>query len=313
MTFPRPATIFRKRYRLLGIVLPLCLTALFLMGWWPGAPLQETDLLMHVKAGHPAKGLVVASLSVRDISVRVRGAPAQIERLSTLELRSYVVPLSKLGAGIHSVAIDRKRIPLPEKIDVVAVKPSVFIVKLEKEIQKQVPVVVTVSGKPKAGFLVSDAYAQPAYVRLRGPQSRFAALEKISTRPVDVSGQSQPFKKEVSLVLPKSLKPFESSGVVVARIVINQKIVIRTFKNVAVGERNTPWPCVIRPATLTVQLKGPENLLAGLFAGSGPDVYVDLKGLAPGVYVRRAVIALPLGTTLVHAAPELFTVSIQKP
>lgn len=300
------------RNRLLWIVLAVCLPALFLLGW-PGTSLQETDLLIQVKAGPPPKGLAVASLSVRDISVRVRGTPAQLKRLLASKLQSYVAPLSKLDAGVHSVAIDRTRISLPVKIAVVAVKPAVFIVKLEKAIQKQMPVVVAVSGKPKAGFLVTDAYARPAYVRLRGPQSRFQGLEKISTRPVDVSRHSKSFKREISLVLPKKLTPVESSGVVVARIVINQKIVIRTFKNVTVQGRNTTLPYVIRPGTLTVQLKGPQNLLKSMFAKTGPDIYVDLEDLHPGIYVRRAVIALPLGTTLLHAAPELFTVSIQKP
>jgi hypothetical protein len=42
-------------------------------------------------------------------------------------------------------------------------------------------------------------------------------------------------------------------------------------------------------------------------------VYVDLSKLEPGVYVRRATIALPLNTTLVGVDPEIFTVNVTKP
>ena len=47
-----------------------------------------------------------------------------------------------------------------------------------------------------------------------------------------------------------------------------------------------------------------------LHGGKGLQVYVDLKGLKPGVYKKRATITLPVKTTLIDAEPEIFKVKI---
>jgi len=39
-------------------------------------------------------------------------------------------------------------------------------------------------------------------------------------------------------------------------------------------------------------------------------VYVDLKGLPPGTYVKRATITLPVKTALIGVTPEMFTIKI---
>ena len=47
-----------------------------------------------------------------------------------------------------------------------------------------------------------------------------------------------------------------------------------------------------------------------LYGSNGVQVYVDLKGLKPGVYKKRATITLPVKTTLIDAKPEIFKVKI---
>ena len=73
------------------------------------------------------------------------------------------------------------------------------------------------------------------------------------------------------------------------------------------------YPFKISPPAIEITVKGPARSVNFLPSDPDFDVYVDLKGLVPGVYVRRAVILLPLPTTLVKATPELFTVHIRSP
>jgi YbbR domain-containing protein len=47
-----------------------------------------------------------------------------------------------------------------------------------------------------------------------------------------------------------------------------------------------------------------------LYGTNGVQVYVDLKGLKPGIYNKRATITLPVKTTLIDATPEIFKVKI---
>lgn len=41
------------------------------------------------------------------------------------------------------------------------------------------------------------------------------------------------------------------------------------------------------------------------------EVFLDLKDLKPGVYVRHATIRLPVNITLVDVEPEIFTVKLE--
>ncbi len=50
------------------------------------------------------------------------------------------------------------------------------------------------------------------------------------------------------------------------------------------------------PPVITINVKGPAKLLESLSTSPDFNVYVDIKGLDPGVYVRRATLELPVKT-----------------
>ncbi|MBW2043219.1 MAG: hypothetical protein JRI76_14525, partial [Deltaproteobacteria bacterium] len=68
----------------------------------------------------------------------------------------------------------------------------------------------------------------------------------------------------------------------------------------------------ITPPTIDIEVKGPVRVLDTLVKDGGIKVYMDLKDLAPGVYPRRAVLALPPEAVLVSTSPEIFTVTVFK-
>lgn len=276
------------------------------------SPLQETDLLIPVKTGEPPEGLAILSHPVHDIKVRVRGLRKKLSVLAKSPPPVYNQPLAGLTAGVHSLSIEKDRFVLPDGVIVVAVRPNTLIIHLEKKIFKQVPVVVSISGQPLSGFMVGDAVPVPAVVALQGPQSLLGPMEKVATGPVNVVDASEPFKQEIALDLPEGIQPLESRGVVVARISIVQKIITLLFENIAIRARRAQFPWVITPASLNLQVMGPEPELRVLRDDMDSRVYVDLDGLKPGVYVRRAVIDLPVDVKLVSAEPGLFTVTLKE-
>ena len=97
---------------------------------------------------------------------------------------------------------------------------------------------------------------------------------------------------------------------VTGHIHIVETIASRKFTGIAVSGRNSPLQARINPSTMDIEVEGPTNILDGLEPDKGIDIHVDLAGLKPGVYVRRAVIGLPVKTTLISARPELFTVTL---
>jgi len=148
---------------------------------------------------------------------------------------------------------------------------------------------------------------------LQGPQNILGPMEKILTKPIDIKGVSESFKKEIALDLGEDLEVISASKVVFAEISIEEKIAAKLYHDIPVEGRDTQYQYNVSPPGVNIEVKGPVNVLEKLYTEKGIKVYVDLKGLKPGMYVRRASIALPLKTTLVGAEPEIFTVNIYNP
>ena len=91
---------------------------------------------------------------------------------------------------------------------------------------------------------------------------------------------------------------------------IEEQIVEREFKSITVEGKDSTYTFSITPPAIDIRVKGPVNILEKLYQEKELEVYIDLKGLKPGVYVRRASIILPVKTILVGVKPEIFTVKI---
>jgi len=277
----------------------------------PAPPLQETDLLIPINFGKAPAGLTVTGSPLKGIEVRIRGSESGIRSLLSHKL-NYRVDLSRADIGIITFPIDKNLITLPKDIAIVKVDPSSLTVRIEKEITKELPVIISFADKPGKGFIVMDAIAKPDSVIVRGPEDILSPLEKVSTKPIDLKGVSESFKKEIALSLPERINVIFPSGIMRAEVSISQKIISRQIKDIPVKGKNTPYRYLITPSVISIEIKGPMNTLAKVQNGKEIQVYVDLKGLKPGVYPRRAAITLPPSTTLADARPELFTVKIEK-
>jgi YbbR domain-containing protein len=147
---------------------------------------------------------------------------------------------------------------------------------------------------------------------LCGPAMVLDAIDAVLTKPIDVHGRSESFKKETALDLGAGVEVCASSGIILAEIYIAEKEVTRRFADILVEGENTPFNFSISPPTITIEIKGPQKVVENLHAGKDIRVLVELKDLNPGVYVRRATITLPVKTSLVIVEPKLFTVKLNK-
>lgn len=310
MTSHTPSPIYSRRH-IKWLCLCLLLTAVAsLLG--SGCARQEADLFLPVESDGLPAGLTLTGPPLQGIDVRVRGSKSALANLSNLKLR-YSLDLSDVSVGVNKIAIDQKSVTLPKGISVVKVHPAFITLRVEKEIKKELPVVIAFAGRPASGYLVADAVAKPLAVTLRGPKNLLDSMEKILTKPVDLSGRSESFKKEIALDLAEEIEVVAPAKIVHAEILIAEKIVTRNYSAIPVIGKDTPYPYEITPPEINIEVKGPLNVLEKLDTENGINVYVELKGLKPGVYVRRATITLPVKTTLMGVKPEIFTVKIKKP
>lgn len=267
---------------------------------------------MPVEYAQPASGLTIVGPVVKGVEVRIQGSAADVEKLSGQSL-SYAPDLSGLSVGVQTLPVLKERIPLPAGVSMIGVKPESLTLRVEKEIVKEVPVEIVLTGKPALGYGITGFVSRPLSAVLRGPESHLGQRIKIPTKPIDITGLSETFRKETTLDLPEGLNVVSGSKIVTAEIFIEEKIETREFQDLVVEGKDASHAFSVTPAVVSIQVKGPINVLEKLQAEKGIGVYVDLKGLAPGVYVRRATITLPVNTTLVGVRPEIFTVKLRRP
>ncbi len=192
MTNAKNRFFYNRRNLIVFVLLVLAGVAFFFLR--PAPPLQETDLLIPIDFGKAPAGLTVTGSPLKGIEVRIRGSESDIRSLSSHKL-SYRVDLSHADIGIRTFPIDKNLITLPKDITIIKIDPSSLTVRIEKEITKELPVIISFADKPGKGFIVMDAIAKPDSVIVRGPEDILSPLEKVSTKPIDLKGVSESFKK----------------------------------------------------------------------------------------------------------------------
>jgi YbbR domain-containing protein len=309
MTSPSRLSILTYRNLKWFILCSFLGICLFLL--WPGSSVQETDIFIPVDYSQIPEGLTIATPPLNGIEVRIRGPESAIKALSDQKL-GYVLDLSGVDVGVKSIAINQDQILLSKGISIIKTNPAFLTVKVEKEIKTELPVKVILSGKPATGYLVANTVAKPLSVILRGPENVIDPMEGVLTKPIDIKGLSESFKKEIALDLPKDIEIIAPSNIIIAEIFIEEKIISKKFHDILIGGKDTSYVYSISPKAIDIEVKGPVNIIDKLNNEKGINVYVDLKGLTPGVYIRRATITLPVKTILVGVKPEIFTVKVTR-
>jgi YbbR domain-containing protein len=219
--------------------------------------------------------------------------------------------LSGVAVGSESIAVNPDMIPVPAGAQITRVNPAYLIVKVDRLLKKQVPVKVMVSGEPDGSYSVNGTLAKPSTMLICGPETAVGLVDEIFTKPIDITARSESFKKEIAVDLADGIKICSSSSnIVLAEIYFAAKVTTKRIAGILVQGQNAPYEFSISPSTLTLEIKGPLNIIDNLQPQKDIHVFVELKDLKPGVYVRRATISLPVKTTLVNVEPELFTVKI---
>ena len=282
-------------------------TVVFLL--LPSTSLHEIDIFIPLDYRKIPTGLTMTQPPVNGIEVRINGPKSKTKTLSSLKLR-YEIDLSDVNTGFNSIPIDPDQIRLPSGFSVVRVNPTQIAVSVENEVEKKLPVKISLSGDPTAGYTVISTIARPLSVTLRGPETAVLPMEEVPTKPISLKGVSESFKKEVALDLSEEVRVVGSSNTIFAEILIEEKIAVKKINDILVKGSDTPYVYKITPPTIDVEVKGPANIIDKLDKDNHINVYVDLQGLTPGVYIRRAAITLPVETTLIGVKPEIFTIKI---
>jgi YbbR domain-containing protein len=292
-------------------VLGILLLVLLLCPLKPVQPssVNETEILIPVDLYKLPGGLTLVDPAPKEIELIVKGPPSVLDDLKR-NVPRYKLDLSAVTVGSESIAVNPDLIPVPAGTQIMRVNPAYLIVKVDRFLKKQVPVKVAVSGEPAGSYFINGTLAKPSTMLICGPETAVGLVDEIFTKPIDITARSESFKKEIAVDLADGVKICSSSNIVLAEIYLAAKVATKRFAGILVQGKNAPLEFNISPGTLTLEIKGPLNIIDDLQPQKDIQVFVELKDLNPGVYVRRATISLPVKTTLVNVEPELFTVKI---
>ncbi len=278
---------------------------------WPFAKTLETDILVPVVPKSLPNGLTTAPPFMKSIEFHIKGSKSAIKSLSQENLK-YILDLSNAKTGVISIPVNQTLLSFPKGISVLKVTPSFVTVRIEREIKKILSVDISFSGKPAKGFDVEKSEVKPSSVMLKGPEIILESLNKILTKPIDLNGVSESFKKEVTLDLKEGITLISTDKLILAKIDIREKTGKKTISDIPVTGKNSSLKFDIQPPFVSIDINGPVIKIEALNKEKEISAYVDLDGLIPGTYELQAVISLPVEFTIIGIVPEKFLVTIKK-
>ncbi len=314
MAAPETKSVFsRERRRGLfnnfGIKLVSLACATVLWFFVVGEEKAEIGLTIPVEITNIPANLMVVNDVENGIDLRVSGPRSLIRQLANQKINK-TIDLSKAGAGLVSFPIGPDSLPLPRGVKVIRMRPNSITIFLERVTRKTVSVQPVLIGEPAPGYSVPRVTIEPPEVVVSGPESELAELSRVWSKPIDVSGLTSPVRRPIGL----DFKGYHLSAVadvpVEAQVEVEERVVTREFRDVPVRVVGGERTYAVEPPRINLLVMGPMNAVKSLEPGQGLDVTVDITGLKPGHYVRKALIKLPLNTTLVQSEPKLFDVDI---
>ncbi len=275
------------------------------------AETKEWEIVVAPTFVNVAEDLLVVSTEDQLVRLQVAVKPSASADATSIKA-SCRFDLSGLGVGIHQLSVQEAEVSLPDGVFLLTSVHPTITVRLEDKASKSVDILAELEGQPASGFVVAAVRLKPDRIRLAGTAAMLEGVDNIKTRPINLEGASESFKKEVPLNLPEAIIVEPRYRIVVAEVEIGQRQITRLFENIPIMAKGNATGYRIEPKGITLTISGPEAIVSQIESNPAFSVTIDLAGLTAGSHSLKAAIKLPLHTTLVHVSPELFSVTISQ-
>ncbi len=166
---------------------------------------------------------------------------------------------------------------------------------------KRVPILGKVIGWPSPGFVVANLQSTPPLINLLGSSSTLDALAQVETDPVDITGATTTFTREVVIRFPPGISP-QTSEPEQAQVMVQIAPLVRPFQvllpfTVQITGVAEGLVATYSPSMVANTLVGTADLLNRL----KPEALVitlDLSKRGPGTYFFTPQPALPNGLAI---------------
>lgn len=162
-------------------------------------PTTEDILRVPLEVENLAGGLVVAD-KPQEVEVRLQGRRELLAKLSPRYVRA-VVDLAGAGEGTHTKTVE---VVLPPDLRLVTLTPSQVSIRLDRISERQMPVVVEISGRAAAGYQVLEPVTEPTEVLVGGPQEILNRIDQVVAR-ITLKDNEQSFRATVPLQIEDAM------------------------------------------------------------------------------------------------------------
>lgn len=257
--------------------------------------------------GKPANDLSVISAKSQE-QVEVEGPEESIARIDKITTSVDVSGLeSDTTRHLEVAAYDATGNPITD----LEILPNVVEVEIVLGKTKSIGIIPSTTGNPANGYIVTGVQIEPSKVLIGAKEALLNAIDTIPIDPIDVSGQSKTFTKDINLTPPQGCYFLDDSGKVKATISIESPVE-KSFTIDKLVTRNLGTGLVaakVKDTRVVVKLEGASSILNSLNA-SQIEAFVDCANLGPGEY--ELPIQTNLSTSLVKSVtPSKTTVIIE--
>ena len=262
-------------------------------------------------ANDPPRGFQPGAPTFSTSEVRVAGAQSLVANVAgvfatlrfgdtpiDVSTSADVVPVDAAGNAVEGVQADPPTV-------------QVNVPVLSTTSTRTVPVLWSLRGAVATGYWISRITTDPVAVQVQATPDKIAAIDRLDTAPVDVSGLTGNASFRVPLVLPPGvslLQPTDATvGVTVIQLSGTRPFPVVAVQVVALG------PGLVAetdPATVSVLVAGPSATLATLGVDSVVAT-VDANGRGAGTAPADVVLRVPPGVTVISLQPARVTLTIR--
>lgn len=208
------------------------------------------------------EGVEIGNEPVDEVDITVEGSQSKLVELNARNLvaRADVTDLST-GDRVLRLTDKNVSMELPEGVRIVNINPRSLTLHLEPLVERDIAVEARFEGAPPEGFRTGAVQVTPASVRVRGPQSHVAAVERAFTETILLAGRRETLTiPQVAVDIPDH-KVVPLASEVSVRVEIGEEQAERRFPNVGVRSASG---APVSPQAVTLTLRGPRTVVEAL-------------------------------------------------
>jgi YbbR domain-containing protein len=282
-----------------GIGVKLLALIVALMIWFNASGQQEVkrNYVASLRFVNLPDSLTLTGRIPPEAELSVTGTRRELVFMGFRKL-NVMVNMAKAKPGRFSQRLSVSDVILPPNVepgDVRILSPSSVEVGIERLTSKRVRVAVILSGSLVQDQLLDEVpSAHPATVTVTGPESAVKPLEKLPTKPIDLSRVRESLEREIALDYDGDLLTCvpDKVGVTISVSARGRRVLANVPPTILVDDDRHSTE--IFPKTVSLTIEGPQSLLDTLSSGD-VSVLVDLSGRPPGEYTLAPEIIVPDG------------------